>query len=305
MMVIGSTVIIIVLLLATNIFQYTKIRTRKTALQHINKQLEKINEQGQHGHVGYITRDPDVKTLLTHMNNMIHRKQRLEIENMETQQSMKKMLSNISHDLKTPLTVILGYTEMMKVNHDEEKQRKWLDKVILKTNEVIQQIHRFFDLAKLESGDEVMTFEHIHLNEICRTNMLSFYALFTDHGFEVDIQIPETPIYVVANEEGMHRVLNNVLANVIKYGKDGKYVGLQLRYDTDFAYIDIIDKGKGVEEKTRIFERLYTENEARQGASSGLGLAITKQLVQAMDGKIEVESQPFKKTIFSITLNRK
>ena len=90
--------------------------------------------------------------------------------------SMRKMLSNISHDLKTPLTVILGYTEMLNKDKtiNEEEQQILLEKVHTKTLEVMELIHKFFDLAKLESGDKAIEMTKVNMNEVCREKILSF-----------------------------------------------------------------------------------------------------------------------------------
>ena len=145
------------------------------------------------------------------------------------------MLSNISHDLKTPLTVILGYAEMLameeKINDEERKELN--EKVHVKTNEVLELVNEFFDLAKLEAGDQDVPLTRVNINEICRKNNLSFYDVLTAKGFEVEIDIPETNVYVLGNEEVLGRILNNLISNGITYGGEGKVIGITLSVITN------------------------------------------------------------------------
>ena len=116
-----------------------------------------------------------------------------------------------------------------------------------------------------------------------------FYDLVTTKGFQVHIDIPERNIYALGNVEVLGRVLNNLISNAITYGDDGKALGMTLRDDDTGVYIDVWDKGKGIDEShiDKVFERMYTLEDSRNRLyqGSGLGLTITKRLVEAMDGK--------------------
>jgi signal transduction histidine kinase len=223
---------------------------------------------------------------------------------------MRKMLSNISHDLKTPLTVVLGYIETMKLddNIDYEERKALLTKVENKTIEVLELINKFFDLAKLESGDKDIPLTQVNMNEICRKSILAFYDILTSKGFQVIIDIPEENIYSKGNEEALERIMNNLISNSIKYGNDGMIVGLSLKADEEYVYVEVWDKGKGIGEiyKDRIFERMYTLEDSRNKLyqGSGLGLTITKRLVEKLEGEIFVNSKPNEKTSFTVKLKR-
>jgi signal transduction histidine kinase len=224
--------------------------------------------------------------------------------------TMKKMLSNISHDLKTPLTVVLGYIEAIKLdrNISNEERDVLLSKVDNKTHEVLELINKFFDLAKLESGDKDIPLTRINMNEVCRKNILTFYDILTSKGFEVIIDIPESNIYTMGNEEALDRILDNLISNAIKYGNEGMVLGLSLRNDDNYVYVVIWDKGKGISEthKDKVFERMYTLEDSRNKLyqGSGLGLTITKRLVEKLAGEIFLESKPYEKTSFTFKLKR-
>lgn len=112
----------------------------------------------------------------------------------------------------------------------------------------------------------------------------------------------------MAHEEALDRILNNLLSNAVRHGGDGKVIGLGLREDERFVYVDVWDKGKGIREAhtDRVFERLYTLEDSRNRdyQGSGLGLTITKRLAEKMGGDILLDSRPHEKTTFTVKLRR-
>jgi signal transduction histidine kinase len=136
--------------------------------------------------------------------------------------------------------------------------------------------------------------------------MFEFYDTLTNKDTYVDISIPEKPIFVKADQEAINRALKNIIDNAIEYGSDGKYLGISIETYDNKVYIKIEDHGKGISEKYKenVFERLYTleDSRSRDYQGSGLGLTISKELVEHMNGEIELDSIPNKKTVFSIIL---
>lgn len=256
------------------------------------------------------TDDQELRKLLIEINALLNHNQKILAQHAAIEISMRKMLSNISHDLKTPLTVVLGYIETIRIseNINEEERDRLLVKVEIKAKEVLELMNKFFDLAKLESGDKKVLLSAININEVCTKNILHFYDILTAKGLEVSIDIPDNRMFAFANEEALNRVINNLISNAIKYGSDGKIVGLSLSCDDEFIYIEVWDKGKGISElhQDMVFERMYTLDDSRnkENQGSGLGLTITKRLVEKMDGEIQLRSIPHQKTSFTVKLKR-
>ncbi|QED49328.1 sensor histidine kinase [Cytobacillus dafuensis] len=303
--------IIILLLIGIICFQYQFNRTRSKNLKYIQRRLNEIISNPTNEKLLLFTDDKDLISILVEVNHLLDVHQKALAQYMNTETSMKRMLSNISHDLKTPLTVILGYMEMIQLdsNMSHEERTVFQSKVYNKTTEVKELIHKFFDLAKLESGDNDISITSVHMNEICRKNILEYYDVLTVKGFSVQIDIPDRPIHALGNVEALDRILNNLISNAIQYGGDGKMIGITLRNDNEFVHVDVWDKGKGIKEhhKNQVFERLYTLEDSRNKSyqGSGLGLTITKRLVEKMGGTILLfSSKPWEKTVFSFTLKR-
>ena len=178
------------------------------------------------------------------------------------------MLSNISHDIKTPMTVILGYLEMIRLESPEENEL--LEKVEEKARKMMELISQFFTLAKLEAGDTSLELSSVSLNECCREAVLDFYELLTQKNFQVEVDIPEQSVCIMGNRDALGRILENLMSNAVRYGGDGNYLGVFLHSDEKYVYIDISDKGKGIDKAfSRIFDRLFTLEDSRNQEIQG------------------------------------
>jgi signal transduction histidine kinase len=274
-------------------------------IRRINKKLEEILETGSDEKIMVFTDNPVLMELGGQINRLLIDRQKIRADFKREEISSKKMLANISHDIKTPLTVILGYLEIMRLNHTDNEMLK---KVETKANQVMNLINQFFTLAKLESGDTNINLGKVNINEICRENVLEFYDILLQKDFDVDLFIPETAIFVQGEKEALQRILYNLLSNVIRYGSDGKYLGVFLRQDKGNVYIDVVDKGKGIEQEfaSNVFDRLYTMEDSRNREiqGNGLGLTIAKNLAKQLEGDIFLNSIPNVKTTFTVSLKK-
>ncbi|MGQ5111389.1 HAMP domain-containing histidine kinase [Bacillus halotolerans] len=304
------TIAAIIALACLNVIQYMMKKNRDRNLTYTAEKLSAMLDNESADQVLLHTDDRALRDLLVNINLLAEDHQHIKARFAKTEQSMRRMLTNMSHDLKTPLTVILGYIEAIQSDRDmpDSERERLLEKLHQKTNELIQMIHSFFDLAKLESEDKQIPITKIHINEVCKRNILHYYDAVQAKGFNAEIDIPDTPVYAHANEEALDRILQNLLSNAIQYGAVGKFIGLSLSYDETSIAISVWDRGKGISEtdQQRVFERLYTLEESRNKAfqGSGLGLTITKRLVEKMGGSISLQSKPYERTAFTITLKR-
>ncbi len=310
MVIFLSLMVLVLLGLVT--WQGVTLRNRRKEITYMSEKLEQIMADQTSEKILLQTDESSIKSLVIAVNQLLSMKEKVSADFKNKELSMNKMLSNISHDLKTPLTVVLGYLEMIrkpeidKVN-PQEKERM-LAKVQEKVEVLLSLIHKFFDLAKLEAGDQDYPLKRIEINEICRSNILDFYKIIETQNLKVSIEIPETPVYAFANKEALDRVLSNLISNAIQYGSGGGIIGLRILTYDQYIDIEVWDRGRGIEEayKEQVFERMYTMEDSRNPRfqGSGLGLTITKQLVENLGGKLKLRSVPFQETTFSIQLKR-
>lgn len=286
--------------------QFVFRRGIQKQLKEISQKLEKIQDTDSDENIMMFTDEQALMELLVQINRLLENQRKMKVDYRRSQISAKKMLSNISHDIKTPMTVILGYLEIIRINGDKEDEM--LLKVEQKAKRVMELINQFFTLAKLEAGDMELEISRINICEVCRENILDFYELLKQKEFQVEVKIPEEAVFIMGNKEALHRILYNLISNVIRYGLDGRYLGLVLRSVKNDVYIDVIDKGKGIgkEFAGNVFERLFTMEDSRNRRiqGNGLGLTITQTLAQQLGGEIVLESEPNVKTTFTVKLHK-
>ncbi len=280
-------------------------RGTRVKLKEMTEKLTEILEQDTDEQIMVFTDDKVLMDLCGQINLLLLDRQKMKADFRKQEIASKKMLSNISHDIKTPLTVILGYLEIMRLRDCEDET---LQKVEAKAKQMMELIGQFFTLAKLEAGDKNIEMAKINISELCRENVLGYYDILMQKDYAVDIIIPEQQIFAQGDKESVNRILSNLLSNAIRYGSEGKYIGLFLREDLDFAYIDVIDKGKGIEKQfaASVFERLYTMEDSRNRSiqGNGLGLTIARNLARQMGGDLLLQSDPGVRTVFTVKLQR-
>ena len=297
----------IAVLICIVLYQQFAFRTgTQIKLKKISQKLEEIQDTDSDENVMVFTDNKVLMDLAAQINRLLENQRKVKVDYRRSEISSKKMLSNISHDIKTPMTVILGYLEIMRLNSSGENEM--LLKVEQKAQRVMELINQFFTLAKLEAGDTQITISKIDVCEACRENVLDFYELLTQREFQVDVDIPEEAVFVQGNKDALQRILFNLISNVVRYGSDGKYMGMFLRSDEKYIYIDVVDKGKGIERAfaQNVFERLFTMEDSRNREiqGNGLGLTIAQNLAHQLGGEIILESEPSVKTTFTVKLRK-
>lgn len=233
--------------------------------------------------------DKNFEKLLSEINKYLEEAQLEKIKFIRREEEIKREIENISHDLRTPLTSIRGYLELMNdENASEEEKKEYISVVERRAKGLQNLIQVFYDLSRLENKEYNLDLEMIDINMVLREHVLVYYNDFEAKGINVDISLEQKPIYLKLDKNAIERVFTNLIQNAIKYGKSrfkicleiiGKEVVLVLANDTD-------DLQK--EDGKFLFDRFYMKNSSRNNQSSGLGLTITKFLVELMDGQIEL-----------------
>lgn len=274
----------------------------RRSLWEISGKLKEIAETDSDEKIYVFTEEEPLKELAAQINGLLEKHLKVKADYRRSEISSKKMLSNISHDIKTPMTVILGYLEILRLKSTEP------DEMLLKTErkaqEVMELINEFFTLAKLESGDMAPELSRIDICELCRKGILDFYELLTKRAFLVEVDVPKEPVWVQGNPESVSRILNNLISNAVRYGADGRYLGLAVRVEEKAVYVDVTDRGKGIEASfaDSVFERLFTMEDSRnrEVQGNGLGLTIARDLARQLGGEITLESVPHVRTVFTV-----
>ncbi len=297
----------VICLIAVVIYQQVVFRTGiQRELRKMHRQLKKILDTDSDERVMTFTENKELMELAAQMNRLLEKQLKTKADYRRYEMASKRMLSNISHDMKTPMTVILGYLEIMRMNGGASPEM--LEKTQQKAQGLLALVDQFFTLSKLEAGDMDVELSRLDICEVCRETILDFYEMLSEAAFEVEINVPDTPVYVQGNKDAIQRIVTNLISNVLRYGSAGKYLGIFLRADDSCVYVDVTDKGQGIDKvyAQSVFDRLFTmeDSRSRKVQGNGLGLTIARNLAWQMGGDITLESTPHVRTIFTVKLKK-
>ena len=200
--------------------QFAFRRGTQSQIRKISRKLQEIIKNNSGEQLMLFTENKDLMELSAQINALLESNRKARADYRHSEIASRKMLSNISHDIKTPMTVILGYLEIMRLNGTATTEM--LRKTEKKAQSVMELINQFFTLAKLEAGDMNLEMSKIDVCELCRESILDFYEILTQNGFEVTVSVPDISVYVFGNKDGIQRILFNLISNVIRYGADAR-----------------------------------------------------------------------------------
>lgn len=192
----------ILFMLCIILYQQFSFRTgMQTSLRNIHGKLKEILDTNSSERIMIFTENEELKELTAQINRLLEEQLKVKADYRRSEMASKKMLSNISHDMKTPMTVVLGYLEIMRMNKGVTQEM--LAKTEQKAQSVIELINQFFTLAKIEAGDMDLELSRIDICESCRESVLDFYELLSKADFQVEIVLPEHAVYVQGNQEAI------------------------------------------------------------------------------------------------------
>lgn len=214
----------------------------------------------------------------------------------------KQLMTSLSHDVRTPLTTLIGYLDAA---HKEIVTGKDKDEYVeiarRKAHDLKEYIDVLFDWFKLNSDEFVLLIDPVEAVELTRNILIDWIPIFEDKQIDYSIDIPEQPFRVRLDPDAYMRVLNNLIQNVIVHSHADK-INISLSNQDGNMKIVVADNGVGIEKDDlkHIFERLYKCDKGRSEKGSGLGLSIVHQLVEKMNGTITAESTPGNGTMFAL-----
>ena len=218
----------------------------------------------------------------------------------KTDQLRKELIANVSHDIKTPLTIIKSYAEMIKdISGDNKvKREKDIDVIIYQSNLLTKMIDDMMDLSKLESKTIKLNIEEYDIVKSVNT-IIDGFKSFTDYKFILNTNI-NNKTKVKADEVKINQVLNNLISNAINFVGEDKTVYINITEIENKLKIEVKDNGKGIEDTSNIFDRYYKSNDKfrKSGYGTGLGLSIVKNILELHNFKYGVESKINKGTTF-------
>ena len=266
------------------IFLSIKIIVMKNEISQIEKSLSIILKSDTNNLITVSSNDKDLKKLATSLNKNLKNLRKLELEYKQGNQELKASITNISHDLRTPLTAIRGYLDLIEKEKLENKQLEYLKIIDSKVKDLTELTEQLFDFSKgIDIYNEVER-KNICINNILEDSIVSFYALFKEYNISPKIEICEEKVVRLLNENMLKRIFENIISNAIKYSENDFNIKLESNGMIEFSNKTNLLNTTSLE---KIFDRYYTVKNAQK--SNGIGLSIAKQLVELSGGKIKAK----------------
>ncbi|UOB20223.1 sensor histidine kinase [Macrococcus armenti] len=264
-------------------------------LNKIAQQIKEVNEIKQtNERIRTSTHVKAINEVTDGINDLIDLQILERTRHKKAMQSQKEEWANVSHDLRTPLTSLRGYMEVIqKETLDEAARQCYLSVMERKVDDLIERINTFYDVSLIESESIKLEREYIEINSIINDVLLLY---FKEIGHkELDIQITETMHKIYIDKQATIRIINNVVINALRFAE--RYIHIHYEQSGDKLIVTIEnDTKEKVTNPARLFERSVMGDSSRQGTHNGLGLYIVKKLMELQDGTahIEVDDQAFK-----------
>ncbi|TFJ92375.1 sensor histidine kinase [Lentibacillus salicampi] len=245
--------------------------------------------------------------LAAYMNQISEQLERALSEERNAIQAKNELITNVSHDLRTPLTSIIGYLRLIDEDRykDEVELRHYTAVAFDKSKRLERMVNDLFEYTRVNFGEIRLDYSEIDLIELLTQCTTQFIPLLREMDVEIDSQFPEGGLKVLADGDKLARVFENLIANGIKYGKEGKSIDLKAYKEGTNAVVEVINYGIPIPQADlpHLFDRFYRVEKSRSTftGGSGLGLAISKGIVERHNGSIEAASADMK-TIFRVAL---
>ncbi len=229
-------------------------------------------------------------------NSMAEKLEKQYQEKSELEQKKRELVSVISHDLRTPLSSVMGYAEMLcdGIYESKEEQRQYADIIRRKSVYMEKLLTELLEYSRLEMGTMRLCREKIDLTELVREILIEYYPQIEKNGYELELKIPEYAIWGEWDAQRIGRVIRNLIENALKYGMDGKKLTVSVEKERNSAVFQIRDYGKGVsrEEIPYMADLFYRGDSARNSKTGGMGLGlyIANEIICMHMGKMVIES---------------
>lgn len=271
-------------------FLLTYIFYMKREMTSIARQLNDYNDFKTEKKIDVNLINKEVEALAESINRHIEIGNELRLKEIKSKEDLKEMIANISHDLRTPLTSIVGYIQMIKVKSNiDDKNMEYLRRVENKAKDLEIMLDDFFALSVAQSSEYSLCLEYVNINDIVCDTLVEFYERLEKRNIEPKINLEKVDD-IVADKKSIVRVIENLMSNVLKYSSNELVIDLtQKDNKVTLSIMNSLEDNKRIDTK-KIFDKFYkSSDKSRTTKSTGLGLAIVKTLMEKMNGIITAE----------------
>lgn len=297
----AAVVAVAIIAVISTLLLSLKMRNVKLKLNDISETLDDIAHGNSNRKI--LAKPSDMTSMICYKMNDIVLEFREQIIGLKrAEKTNSQLMTSLSHDVRTPLTTLIGYLDAAQKGIVVGTERKeYIETARLRAHDMKDYVDVLFEWFKLNSNEETFTIQKVELAELTRNLLKDWILIFEDKRLDFDIDIPEKRIKVNLDADAYSRIMNNLIQNVISHSQ-ATHIKIKVSRLTADVMITVIDDGKGISKQDfpHIFERLYKCDTARSEKGSGIGLSIVQQLVEKMGGSISVQSEPYQRTEFIV-----
>jgi|GEM_PF-513155 len=258
------------------------------SLNTVRKQLQAMKGIRTNALLRNVTGQDTFNGLINDMNDILDEDKK-RIEDVDRSMvNIRETISELSHDLRTPMTSAGGYAEMLRsVDLTEEEKSRYLDVIIERQNTTNQLINQLYYYSRLKTDSVTLEQEELDLRKIVTSVIALYYVDFEKQNSEPEVDIDEKKMTVVGDKDGFVRIFSNIISNALSHGEGSYSISLK-ETDEDYRFTMANGASKMTQDDAeKVFERYFTKDAVRSSSNSGLGLTISKNLTERMGGSIK------------------
>ena len=274
--------IIVIIILLTYLFLY------HNEVKHISKEIDNIKDLDSNTLIHSKYNLKNINNLIYKINNLLTESKNIKIDYGNKNKSLMKMMTNISHDLRTPLTSALGYIDIiLKTDLSEEEKKKDLITIEKRLRRLEELISSFFEFSKIISTNKQPVLEKINLTSVLEESVIVFYDDYKKNNREILLDCNQRKIIINSNKMLLTRIFENLIGNAYKHSNSDLNIKVEIENKVKIIFSnELLDNDVDID---RIFDEFYTLDISRTKEGTGLGLAIAKEFTKQLNGNIYAE----------------
>ena len=271
--------IIVIIILLTYLFLY------HNEVKHISKEIDNIKDLDSNTLIHSKYNLKNINNLIYKINNLLTESKNIKIDYGNKNKSLMKMMTNISHDLRTPLTSALGYIDIiLKSDLSEEEKKKDLITIEKRLRRLEELISSFFEFSRIISTNKLPTLEKINLTSILEESVIVFYDDYKKNNRKILLDCNQRKIIINSNKMLLTRIFENLIGNAYKHSNSDLIIKVEKLNKVKIIFSnELLDNDIDID---RIFDEFYTVDISRTKEGTGLGLAIAKEFTKQLNGNI-------------------
>ncbi|HLU23263.1 sensor histidine kinase [Lederbergia graminis] len=269
------------------IYFFIRLLVFKKEVKKMSEQLRNYNKQSTNKKLDMALLDKNMEAMGVEINELIDLHMNEKRDRIRFETELKQTITNMSHDLRTPLTSILGYIQLAESEDTPKSKRmEYISIAKERAKRLEALLHDFFELSLIESTEYQLKSESFSMKNLIIDVLMSFFDRFNERGWEPEIQMPENDVIINADKSAVTRIIENLISNAINHS-DGN-ISISLQEGASTVRLEVMNDAYRLTEHDvdHFFDRFYKADPSRSGKSTGLGLSIVKSFMQKMNGKV-------------------